>query len=134
VEEIEVEYAPYQAEQPLQDEQKVYELEEEQITGVAVVTGVATGAAVDEACPNTENGDEDVVTGVAAGAAVDEVCPSIENGGEGAVTLVTAVDESCPTIEHGDEDATKALDNSNGLDETPTAPEPPTAPKYWWTR
>jgi hypothetical protein len=42
VEEIEVEYAPYQAEQPSQDGQKAYGLDEEQITGVAVVTGVAT--------------------------------------------------------------------------------------------
>jgi hypothetical protein len=102
VEEFEVEYSPYQAEQPPQDGQKACGVEESQITGVAVITDVATGAAFDEASPTTENVFEDavaVVTGVAARGAVDE---------------------ACSTIMYGGEDATKELDDSHSLHETST--------------
>jgi hypothetical protein len=85
----------------------MFGLDEEQITGVAVVTGVATGASVHEACPTIDNGNQGVVTGEAAGAAVDEACSTIENCGE---------------------DATQALDDSNWLGEISTSPEPSTAP------
>jgi hypothetical protein len=59
VDEFEVEYAPYQAEPPPQDAQEADGLEEAQNKGVAVVTGVAAEAAVDEASPTIENGGED---------------------------------------------------------------------------
>lgn len=118
MEEIEVECAPYKTEPPPQEEQN---------TGVAVVTGVAAGAFVDEAYPTIENGGEDSSKAFDDSNWLEDTptAPDLAGVAPGA-----AVNEAFPPIENGSGDAAKVFDDSNWLDDTTTAPEPPTAPNY----